>query len=218
MVVLRNALVVAVITLMLFLGAWQYDVPRYMAVEWFVIVVATSVLTLWFNDLFDKLFSKEKRDLVNIWYIGGLMIALVAVASWIWWACSNTTSEFIWRLVATFLLSGADILFMGTLYKKSITSEEDLEDERIERFRAREQKKWGRWRKKVEKASKEDAVRHLASHLRFALVGDSYSGDLDFTRPLAVVGDETLTYDELVKRDVSDSLSAQVMMYINSLV
>ena len=213
-----GALVLGVLWLFFFLGIWLFEIPQLVALEWVVIVVATAILTLQFQDFFDKLLRKEKRDLMNIQYLGGLSITLIGVSSWLWWASADTTGEFWWRLGVTFLLGGANILYMGSIYRKSVTPEEELEDQRIERFRAREQKKWGRWRKKVEKATKEDAVRYLASHLRFAMVSDSYSGDLDFTRPLAVVGDETLTYDELVKRDVSDSLSAQVMMYINSLV
>jgi len=213
-----GALVLGVLWLFFFLGIWLFEIPQLVALEWVVIVVATAILTLQFQDFFDKLLRKEKRDLMNIQYLGGLSITLIGVSSWLWWASADTTGEFWWRLGVTFLLGGANILYMGSIYRKSVTPEEELEDQRIERFRAREQKKWGRWRKKVEKATEEDAVRYLASHLRFALVGDSYSGDLDFARPLAVVGDETLTYDELVKRDVSDSLSAQVMMYINSLV
>ena len=213
-----GALVLGVLWLFFFLGIWLFEIPQLVALEWVVIVVATAILTLQFQDFFDKILRREKRDLMNIQYLGGLSITLIGVSSWLWWASADTTGEFWWRLGVTFLLGGANVLYMGTVYRKSVTPEEELEDQRIERFRAREQKKWGRWRKKVEKASKEDAVRYLGSHLRFALVGDSYSGDLDFARPLAVVGDETLTYDELVKRDVSDSLSTQVMMYINSLV
>jgi len=137
-----GALVLGVLWLFFFLGIWLFEIPQLVALEWVVIVVATAILPLQFQDFFDKLLRKEKRDLMNIQYLGGLSITLIGVSSWLWWASADTTGEFWWRLGVTFLLGGANVLYMGTVYRKSVTSEEELEDERIERFRKREQQRW----------------------------------------------------------------------------
>lgn len=213
-----GTMVTAVLGLFFVLGVWLYEIPEIRAVEWVVIVVATAVTTLQFQDFFDKILRKEKRDLMNLQYLGGLTITMIGVGSWLWWAGASTTLEFWLRLGATFLIGGTNVLYMGTVYRKSVTPEEELEDQRIERFRDKEQRKWERWRDKISKASPEDTFKYLAAHLRFALVDDRYSGDLDFSRPLAVVGEEALTYNELVRKGESDVLAEQVKDYLNTLV
>ena len=54
--------------------------------------------------------------------------------------------------------------------------------------------------RKVKKATKEDAIAYLSTHLVYHLHGDSLDGDLNFDVPLAVVNDEPLTYDKLFVR------------------
>ncbi len=218
MTILISSFVVGVIAVLFSLGIWLFEVPTADTVEWAVIVVATAIVTLQFQDFFDKLFRKEKRGLVNIQYLGGMTITLIGVCALLWTFGSNTGGEFLWRLGATFLIGGADVLWMGTLYRKSITPAAELLEGKLDRLRAKEQRKWERVRDRIAKGKEEDAFAYLARNLRFALAGDCYSGDLDFTRPLAVVGEETLTYDELVKKNVSDALALQVKNYINTLV
>ena len=118
-----GALVLGVLWLFFFLGIWLFEIPQLVALEWVVIVVATAILTLQFQDFFDKILRREKRDMMNIQYLGGLSITLIGVSSWLWWASADTTGEFWWRLGVTFLLGGANVLYMGTVYRKSVTSE-----------------------------------------------------------------------------------------------
>lgn len=216
--VLRIALVIFSVIVILFLGCWQFNVERTVIIEWLTIVVATATITLQIDDFLRKLFNKETRKLLTWQYAIGGMLTVITVGVWLWASLSVTNTQMWVRLAATFLFVGTDIVWMAIVYRASIVPRSEREKLKIERYEAREQNRWKTWRAKVKASTLDDGLIILGARLRFCLVGDTLDGDLDFYKPLVVIDDKALTYDELVKSGADVESTNLVKQYLVTLM
>lgn len=218
MTVLRIALVIFSVIVILFLGCWQFNVERTVIIEWLTIVVATATITLQIDDTLRKLFDTKTRHLLTWQYAAGALFTFLTVGFWLWASLSATTTQMVVRLVATFFLVGTDILWMAIVYRGSVIPKSERDDEKASRFEAREQRRWKTWKEKIQKSSADDGFIYLGSRLRFCLVGDTLDSGLDVSRPLAIVGEKALTYDELVKSGADQESIKIVRDYLEDLL
>lgn len=202
--------VILAITLVL-IGSWLVGIPRSVIIDGMTLVIATMVMTLMIEDFWRKMLTS--RELLTWQYFVGALIISGSVMAWLWASESTTTQEMAIRLAVTFLCGGLGGVWMAIPYRTSVEPEKPKED----RYVAREQKKWSKWRQKIEKSAPEDKIRHLGSHLRFYLVGNTIGGDLDIARPLCLVKDELLTLDEMKEQAVDIEQVKRVETYLASL-
>lgn len=212
----KNLFTVILAIVLVLLGCWLVGIERSAIIDGMTLVIATMVMTLLIEDFWRKaLFNKE---LLTWQYFIGAFIISGSVMAWLWASESTTTQDMVVRLVATFLSGGLGGVWMAIPYRHSVEPEGEREEAKIDKFQAREQKKWAKWYEKIKKATHEDALLYLGAHLRFRLTGDTIDGDIDFARPLAVVEEKVLTYDEMVKDGVSASQTNQVKDYLKTLI
>jgi len=203
------------------LAAWVVGLPLLWIIYGLTFYIPAAVFILYLEDLFRK--ARTDKNLLSAQYYFGGVILFAAIASWFWASMSVTALEQGVRLGVTFLFSVLVGLWFNKAYKRSLQTEEERELEQIERYEAREQKKWGKLREKIYKKDKEEAVELLSTHLAFHLTGDSLNGDLDFNVPLALVDETPLTYNQLIGTigedgDAIASLRNAAYQYIQTLV
>lgn len=212
----KNLFTVILAIVLVLLGCWLVGIERSAIIDGMTLVIATMVMTLLIEDFWRKALTA--KELLTWQYFIGALIISGSVMAWLWSSESTTTQEMAVRLTATFLSGGLGGIWMAIPYRRSVEPEEEREEARVDKFQAREEKKWLKWSEKIKKATPEDALTYLGSHLRFGLAGNTIDGTLDFTRPLAVVDEKVLTYDEMVKAGVSASQTNQVKDYLKALI
>lgn len=203
------------------LAAWVAGVPVTWVVPGVTLFIPAAIFILYLEDLNRKALTD--RSLLTAQYYWGGAILFVALISWFWASQSVTVIQQGVRLGLTFFLTGLVSIWFNKAYKPSIQSPEERDLEKIIKYEKREEKKWERLRKKVQKASKDDAISYLSTHLAYHIHGDSLDGDLNFDVPLASINDEPLTYDKLLVKedDVSGVVAAKrsaAYQYIQNLV
>ena len=203
------------------LAAWVAGVPVTWVVPGVTLFIPAAIFILYLEDLNRKALTD--RSLLTAQYYWGGAILFVALISWFWASQRVTVIQQGARLGLTFFLAILVVVWFAKAYKHSIQSEEERELEKIEKYERKQERKWERLRKKVQKATKDDAVDYLSTHLAYHLSGDSLDGDLNFNVPLAVIGDEPLTYNQILgmKEDEAGVVSLQrttAYQYIQNLV
>jgi hypothetical protein len=212
----KNLFTVLLAIVLVLLGCWLVGIERGAIIDGMTLVIATMVMTLLIEDFWRKALT-TKELLTWQYFIGALLIS-GSVMAWLWASESTATQDMVVRLVATFLSGGLGGIWMAIPYRRSVEPEEDREDARVERYQAREEKKWLKWYEKIKKATPEDALNYLGAHLRFHPLGDNLDGPLDFAQPIAVVDEKVLTYEELVKSGASATVTNQVKDYLKTIV
>lgn len=195
------------------IGAWLVGLSRTALVDGMTLVLATVTMALLIEDLWRKLLG-DREKLTWEYFVGFLIVAL-AIVAFLWASLSVNNKEMFTRLGVVFLLSVMGGIWLHAKYKKSV---QDIEE--------REQEKWEKQRKKIAKTkTKEQVSKILNKSLRYRLVGDHITGDLDLDRPLAIYRQEGLTYEEIcaVDEDESDNQNLSDVRrsageYIQSLV
>ncbi len=203
------------------LGAWVAGLPLSWLIAGITLLIPAAIFILYLEDLNRKAFT-DKSLLTAQYYWGGVIL-FGSIVAWFYASQSETLLQQGARLGLTFFLAILVVVWFAKAYKHSIQSEEERELEKIEKYERKQEKKWERLRKKVQKATKDDAVDYLSTHLAYHLSGDSLDGDLNFNVPLAVIGDEPLTYNQILgmKEDEAGVVSLQrttAYQYIQNLV
>jgi len=174
------------------------------------ILLIYSIINLLYEDICRKGLFKDTRSKQTWQYYAGIGL--------IWTANLMFAEAFIaesmramWvRLACTFLLVVLGTVWFATSYPRSLRSDDERAELNIQRQRADMQRWWqGIARKIVKEKDPEEKKKLLDLNLRYHLSGDVLGGALDFSRPLAVVGSEALTHEELqVVRPVTESIIA----------
>lgn len=170
------------------IGAMLMRIDMMTIVDGLTLVIPTVAMALLIEDLWRKLLND--REKLTWQYFLGEVFVIGSGLSWFWAAQAATLKEVIIRLSVVFLLGVLGGVWFALCYHPSVQSTEE-----------REQEKWAKYRRKIEAGTKADAFKTLAGLLRYRLLGDTLSGDLDFTRPLAVYADQFMTYDEVLGAD-----------------
>ena len=217
----KNLLTIAEAMVVALLASWVAGVSMAQIVYGLTLCIPVAIFSLYLEDLNRKVFT-DRSLLTAQYYIGGVII-FAALIAWFWASKSQTALEQGVRLGVTFLLSVVGYLWFTKAYKRSIQSEEERELERIIKYEERYEKRWKGIRKKIQKATKEEAIRYININLAYHLVGDTLDGDINFDVPLAVVNDQPVTYNQLIsmKEDESGVIAtkrAAAYQYIQNLV
>jgi len=165
------------------------------------------------EDLWYKMLNK--RDLLTWEYFVGLVIVLLSIITFLWASESVTNGEMFVRLGLTAFLCTLGYFWFSIYWKRSISDIEKAEKET-----------WERAKKKIKKADKDKAEKILNHSLRYRLVGDTLDGGIDLERPLSIIDDQIMTYEELCAVDVEDperevqvsEARASASDYINNLL
>jgi uncharacterized membrane protein len=212
----KNLFTVIFAIALVLMGSWLIGIDKAVLIDGMTLVIATMVMTLLIEDFWRK--ALNAKELLTWEYFAGFLIISGSVMAWLWASESATTREMALRLVATFLSAGLGGIWMAWPYKLSLQSEDERADNIGGKVQAKQQKRWDRWRKKIETASQEDAISYLSAILCYHLVGDTYLGDLDFARPLIEIDNKVLTIEEADKEGVDLNLVAQAREYVISIV
>jgi hypothetical protein len=179
----KNLFVMLSAVVLVVIGALLMDIRMPQIVDGLTLVIPTVAMALLIEDLWRKILTA--REKLTWQYFLGEVFVVGSGLAWLWASTSTDMKSMGIRLGVVFFLGLLGGIWFALCYHPSVQSPEE-----------REQEKWARFRAKIKKADKADAFKTLAGVLRFRLLGDDLSGDLDFDRPLAVYHEELLTYEE----------------------
>ena len=190
------------VTLMSFLTVAIYGYLKKLdiavMVDLMTILLIFSVLNLIYEDVCRKGLFKDTRAKQTWQYYAGLAFIWVANLAFADAFVAISMRSMWIRLACSFLLLVLGAVWFGTAYPRSLRSDDERTELDIQRQRADMQRWWkGVARKIVKEKNPEEKKKRLDLNLRYRLSGDVLGGDLDFSRPLAVVGSEALTHEEL---------------------
>ncbi len=211
----KNLFTIIVAIVLVLLGTWLVNIPRDVIVNGMTLVIATMIMTLMLEDFWRKMMHDSA--LVTWQYVLGMLFVGGSVLGWLWASESTTTKEMVIRLGVTFLGAAASgFIFYGP-YRVSIGGGPDSE-QRQDAARRKLDKRWARWQSKIAKSDPVDAIAHLRAHLRWATVGDSLDGNLDYNRPLGMADGVPCTYDELAGIAYDEAKLDEIDRYLKSLI
>jgi len=190
--------------------AYLFGIPQEYLVFGGFLLVASGVLFLATNDLFDKYYKEKgikEKKLLSVKYLIGFLIILVSVAILIWALKYEDNLKFFLTLglgVFSGVLGGR---WFHTSYRKSLLEPEIKITER-----------WNRDKKKLAKAkTPETAAKVLGKSLRYHLVGNDPFGDLNFNAPLGEVDNVSLTHDEMKDDQMAGLASDYIQILVDNL-
>lgn len=170
------------------IGAMLMRIDMMTIIDGLTLVIPTVAMALLIEDLWRKLLN-DREKLTWQYFLGELFVIGAGMA-WFWASQAVTLKEVIIRLAVVFLLGVLGGVWFALCYHPSVQSTEE-----------REQEKWSKFRRKIEKGTKADALKTLSGILRYRILADDLAGDLDFNRPLAVYHEQFMTYEEAMAAD-----------------
>jgi len=204
----KNLLTVLAVVIFVMIISYLVGMPREYMSYGASFLIAAGVLILATEDMLRKFFS-EKEKLTWQYFIG-FVIVLVAVAIFLWAVVATENNEFFLRLGLAVFSGGVGGWWFYSPYRKSLQNSEEKVSER-----------WERAKKRLLKAkAPAKATKVLNENLRFYLAGDTVAGSIDLDRPLGVINENPLSYEEMLKSDVPEveEMKRATSNYINNLV
>jgi hypothetical protein len=216
----KNLFTVLLSIALVLIGCWLVKVDTVKVVEGMILVIATMVMTLLIEDFWRKALT-AKELLTWQYFIGAILIG-ASVLGWLWSSEADTMQQLGIRLGATFLCAVLGAVWMAIPYRNSIQSKDERDKARVERFQARHDKYIDKIVIKAGKSTKDEAVRLYSATLRYRFIGDDCWSGVDYGHPIALLGTQCLTLDELKKSgDKSpraQSLEEDAVRYIGLIV
>lgn len=203
----KNALAVILSTLFILLCAYLTHMSRDVLVYGLFVWIAGSTMSLALEDMIRK-WTSEKEKLT--WqYFTGIGLIFLATLTFLWTVETQEMKFFIARFGVAVFLATVGAIWFYIPYKTSIMDDEEIEKER-----------WKNLKKRIKGYKIERQMAILLKNLRYHVIGDSFSGDLDLDKPLNFYKDECLTANEIkrFKDDEAQILYDDALKYIKNLL
>lgn len=184
-------------------GAMLVGIGTLEIISGLTLAIPTIIMALLIEDLFRKLLG-EREKLTWQYFLGDLFV-ISSTLAWFWASKSVTIKEMVFRLIAVFLLGFLGGFWFKLVYTASTQSGEE-----------KEQAKWARFRAKVKASGQAEGYEILACTLRYQLVDNDLSSDLNLDVPLAFYSDQFMTLKELIATAPKDDGSGNYQIALES--
>ena len=212
----KNLIVMLIAIALVLVASYFIGVPRTMLVDGITLSIAIVALTLLINDCISKYV--EKSDLITWEYAVGIVLVLGSIVSFLWAAESVTNQEMFVRLGITTFLCFVGGVWFYIPYAQS-----------VEAIETSEKRIWTKVQSKLAKLKDpKEAEALLFQTLRYYLVDDDISSNIDVSRPLIILDDAKSlpTYKEMMEYVANtggglqkmEEYGSEAKAYINGLV